>query len=57
MLEKKKKQVIGEKKSNDVRSQYQRDFKLIELSEPDWCVYHAKVATRFMCGAGFNTNI
>lgn len=30
---------------------YQRDFKLIELSEPDWCVYHAKIATRFMCGA------
>ena len=30
--------------------EYQRDFVLLELSEPDWCVYHAKVATRFMCG-------
>jgi len=29
-----------------------RDFKLLELSEPDWCIYHAKVATRFMCGSG-----
>ena len=36
---------------------FQRDFKLLELSEPDWCVYHAKVATRFMCGAGSNVNL
>ena len=36
---------------------FQRDFQLLELSEPDWCVYHAKVATRFMCGAGSNSNI
>jgi len=36
---------------------YQRDFQLLELSEPTWCVYHAKIATRYMCGAGGNTNI
>ena len=36
---------------------YQRDFQLLELSEPDWCVYHAKVATRYMCGAGGNYNV
>jgi len=32
--------------------QYMRDFLFVELQEVDWCVYHAKVATRFMCGAG-----
>ena len=36
---------------------HQRDFQLLELSEPDWCVYHAKVATRYMCGAGGNYNV
>lgn len=34
-----------------------RDFKLLEFSEPDWCVYHAKVATRFMCGAASYQNL
>ena len=57
MLDKKWNQKLGDKKTKESRSQFQRDFKLIELSEPDWCVYHAKVATRFMCGAGFNKNI
>ena len=35
----------------DEPDQFVRDFKLLEFSEPDWCVYHAKIATRFMCGA------
>ena len=30
---------------------------MLDLAEVDWCVYHAKIATRFMCGAGTNTNI
>jgi hypothetical protein len=28
------------------------EFKLLELSEPDWCKYHVKVATKYMCGRG-----
>lgn len=44
------------KRKRESRLQFQRDFRLLELSEPDWCVYHAKVATRFMCGAS-NINI
>lgn len=38
-------------RKKEMRLKFQRDFRLLELSEPDWCVYHAKVATRFMCGA------
>lgn len=38
------------------RLTFQRDYRLLEFSEPDWCVYHAKVATRFMCGAK-NSNL
>lgn len=44
------------KRKRDGRLRFQRDFRLLELSEPDWCVYHAKVATRFICGAS-NINI
>ena len=28
------------------------EFTLLELSEPDWCKYHVKVATKYMCGKG-----
>lgn len=44
------------KRKRESRLLFQRDVRLLELSEPDWCVYHAKVATRFMCGAS-NVNI
>lgn len=30
---------------------------MIEVSEPDYCLYHAKIVTRYMCGAGANNNI
>ena len=26
----------------------------MELSEPDWCKYHVKVATKYMCGGKAN---
>lgn len=29
-----------------------QDFVLLELSEPDWCKYHVKVATKHLCGKG-----
>ena len=32
----------------------QSKLKLVELQEVDWCIYHAKVATKFMCGAGLS---
>ena len=32
-----------------------RDFQLLELSEVDWCVYHAKIATRHMCGTSYGS--
>ena len=41
----------------DEPDQFVRDFKLLEFSEPDWCVYHAKIATRFMCGAASYQNL
>ena len=25
---------------------------MLELSEPDWCKYHVKVATKHLCGKG-----
>jgi hypothetical protein len=28
------------------------EFSILELSEPDWCKYHVKVATKYMCGRG-----
>ena len=42
---------IEKARKKEMRLKFQRDFRLLELSEPDWCVYHAKVVTRFMCGA------
>ena len=28
------------------------EFVILEISEPDWCKYHVKVATKYMCGKG-----
>jgi hypothetical protein len=28
------------------------EFTMLELSEPDWCKYHVKVASKYMCGKG-----
>ena len=32
--------------------QYDESFKIIDASEPDYCKYQIKVATKFMCTAG-----
>ena len=28
------------------------EFTMLEISEPDWCKYHVKVATKYLCGKG-----
>lgn len=27
-----------------------QEFQILELNEPDWCIYQAKIATKYMCG-------
>jgi hypothetical protein len=28
------------------------DAQIMEISEPDWCVYHVKIVSKYLCGRG-----
>ena len=32
----------------------QREASVVEISEPDWCKYHVKIMTKYMCGRWSN---